>query len=82
MAGFLYKISVKGPIRQTRTRRWPDPGQEGWADYSGVSRTSKRCDESPVDTIQDALQTVSSPFLDREVLLVLHQEGMLWYYGI
>ena len=56
-------------------------GQEGWADYSGVSRTLKACTEETVTTMKEALETVSRPFIQREVMLALRDRGVLVYDG-
>jgi hypothetical protein len=56
-------------------------GQEGWADYSGVSRTLKACTEETVTAMKEALETVSRPFIQREVMLALRDRGVLVYDG-
>ncbi len=56
-------------------------GQPGWADYSGVSRTLKACDERTVAGVREALHTVSQPFIEQEVMLALRGRGMLIYDG-
>ena len=56
-------------------------GQEGWADYSGVSRTLKACTEETVTAMKEALETVSRPFILREVMLALRDRGVLVYDG-
>ncbi len=63
---------------QTVARFW---GQEQWADYSGVSRTLQACTEETVSAIRTALQQVSQPFIDREVMLALRDRGVLVYDG-
>lgn len=56
-------------------------GQESWADYSGVSRTLKACTKETVTAVKEALETVSRPFIDREVMLALRDRGVLVYDG-
>ena len=46
-------------------------GQPGWADHSGVSRTLSQLSESDVQRIAQALERVSQPLLDQEVVLAL-----------
>jgi hypothetical protein len=56
-------------------------GQEGWADYSGVSRTLKACTEETVAAVKEALEVVSRPFIEREVMLALLDREVLVYDG-
>ncbi len=56
-------------------------GQPGWADYSGVSRTLKACTSENVQDLVAVLNTVSQPFVDREVTLALRDIGLLVYDG-
>jgi len=56
-------------------------GQPGWADYSGVSRTLKACTEETVAAVTQALQAVSQPFIDREVMLALRERDVIVYDG-
>ncbi len=63
---------------QAVAQAWNQPG---WADYSGVSRTLKACDEETVASMKTALQEVSRPFIDREVMLALRDQGVLIYDG-
>ena len=56
-------------------------GQPGWADYSGVSRTLAACTSETVDAVRDAIEQVSRPYIDREVVLALQQTGVLIYDG-
>ena len=44
--------------------------QEDWADYSDVSRTLKACNQQTVTAVQEVLEAVSRPFIEREVMLV------------
>jgi hypothetical protein len=46
-------------------------GQEAFAHYSGVSRTLAAADATTVQAVVAALQQVSRPFLEREVLSLL-----------
>jgi hypothetical protein len=55
--------------------------QEGWADYSGVSRTLKACDQDTVTAVQEVLDAVSRPFIEREVMLALRERGTLIFDG-
>jgi hypothetical protein len=56
-------------------------GQVGWADYSGVSRTLKACTEETVTDVKEALEIVSRPFIEREVMLALLDREVLIYDG-
>jgi hypothetical protein len=56
-------------------------GQEGWADYSGVSRTLKACTEETITDVKEALEIVSRPFIEREVMLALRSREVLVYDG-
>jgi hypothetical protein len=56
-------------------------GQPAWADYSGVSRTLRCCTEETVEAVRAAVERVSQPFLDREVVLALQESGVLVYDG-
>ncbi len=56
-------------------------GQPGWADYSGVSRTLKTCNEETVAAVTQALHAVSQPFIDREVMLALRDHDVIVYDG-
>jgi len=59
-------------------RSW---GREGWADYSGVSRTLKACDEETTTAVRETIQAVSRPFIEQEVMLALRERGVLVYDG-
>jgi hypothetical protein len=52
-------------------------GQEKWADYSGVSRTLKASSDETVTSVEDALEQVSRPFIEREVMLALRDRDVL-----
>jgi hypothetical protein len=56
-------------------------GQQGWADYSGVSRTLKACTEETVAAVKEALDTVLQPFIAREVMVALRDQEVLIYDG-
>ncbi|MGA9349611.1 MAG: hypothetical protein WBW48_12530 [Anaerolineae bacterium] len=56
-------------------------GQEGWADYSGVSRTLKACTEEAVAAVEEALEVISRPFIEREVMQALLDREVLVYDG-
>jgi hypothetical protein len=56
-------------------------GQKGWADHSGVSRTLKACTEETVAAVKEALNSVLQPFVAREVMLALRDQGVLIYDG-
>lgn len=43
--------------------------QASWADHSGVSRTLSQLNEAEVQAIQTALDKISQPMIDREVVL-------------
>jgi hypothetical protein len=55
--------------------------QPAWADYSGVSRTLKACAAETVAEIEQVLQEVSQPFIDREVTLALQSGDVIVYDG-
>jgi len=63
---------------QTVARAWAQPG---WADYSGVSRTLQALTPENVSQITAVLNEVSQPFIDREVMLALRDQGRLVYDG-
>jgi hypothetical protein len=54
-------------------------GQPAWADYSGVSRTLSRLTMPEVEELAAALDSISQPFIDREVDLALKTAGELVY---
>jgi len=56
-------------------------GQKEWADYSGVSRTLKACTGETVAAVNEALNVVQEPFITREVMLALRDQGVLIYDG-
>lgn len=56
-------------------------GQPSWADYSGVSRTLQACTTETVEAVREAVEEVSRPYIDREVVLSLQQTGELIYDG-
>jgi len=56
-------------------------GQEGWADYSGVSRTLKACTSQTVTALEAVLSEISRPFIDREVMLALRDRDVLVFDG-
>ena len=53
--------------------------QPSWADPSGVSRTFLAADDKTVAATGAALQQFSQPFIDREVLLAVRQQGRVCY---
>ncbi|MBU4226380.1 MAG: hypothetical protein KKC71_11255 [Chloroflexi bacterium] len=68
------------PIEKDRAvaRAW---GQPGWADYSGVSRCLSTLTESEARQIAAALEEISRPILNAEVMQALAQAGELCYDG-
>jgi hypothetical protein len=68
------------PLDQDKTvaAAWNQPG---WADYSGVSRTLQACTTGTVEAVREAIEQVSRPYIDREVVLSLQQTGALIYDG-
>lgn len=83
LAGLPYLKDISHaahPLDQDETvaRAW---GQPGWADYSGVSRTLQALAQENVSQIVAALDEVSQPFIDREVVLALLDQGQLVYDG-
>lgn len=63
---------------QAVAEAWQQPA---WADYSGVSRTLSSLTQAEVEGLMEALQVVSQPFIDREVMLAQGQPGYLVYDG-
>lgn len=63
---------------QAVAEAWQQPA---WVDYSGVSRTLSSLSQTEVDHLIEALQKVSQPFIDREVMLAQSQSGYLVYDG-
>jgi hypothetical protein len=63
---------------QAVAEAWQQPA---WADYSGVSRTLSSLTPAEVERLIEALQVVSQPFIDREVMLAQGQPGYLVYDG-
>lgn len=83
LAGCAYLQDISHgshPLDQdlTTARAW---GQPGWADYSGVSRTLKACTDQTVAAVTEALELVSRPFIEQEVLLAVRDRGVLVYDG-
>jgi hypothetical protein len=68
------------PLDQDRAvaKAW---GQASWADQSGVSRTLTALTLEQAEQIVAVLREVSQPFIDREVLLALRDQGKLVYDG-
>jgi len=71
LGGFAYlkDISLSAhPLDQDAVvaRAWRQPG---WADHSGVSRTLSQLSEIEVQAIEAALDQISQPLIDREVML-------------
>lgn len=56
-------------------------GQPSWADYSGVSRTLHSLTEKESKEIADTFDSVSTPFIKREIELALQKSGYLIYDG-
>jgi hypothetical protein len=54
-------------------------GQPAWADYSGVSRTLQCLTDAEVADIVAVLDSVSQPFIEREMALALERDGYLVY---
>ncbi len=54
-------------------------GQPAWADYSGVSRTLQCLTETEVAAIVAVLDSISQPFIEREMALALERDGYLVY---
>src|SRR5271157_2157184 len=52
-------------------------GQTSWADYSGVSRTLAELTPQETENILSVLAHISQPFIDKEVVLAIKQEGKL-----
>jgi hypothetical protein len=59
-------------------RAW---GQEGWADYSGVSRTLSSLSWEQAEQIVQAVEAVSQPLLDKELWQLRAGQQRLWYDG-
>jgi len=56
-------------------------GQPSWADYSGVSRTLQHCTTETVQAVRGAVERVSRPIIDREVVLAVRESGVIVYDG-
>ncbi len=54
-------------------------GQDSWADQSGVSRTLSVLTMTQAGQIVNVLHQVSQPFIDREVMLALRDQGKVVY---
>lgn len=54
-------------------------GRDAWADYSGVSRTLSRLTTEEVTALTEALDSISQPYIDREVTLALETADELVY---
>ncbi len=54
-------------------------GRDAWADYSGISRTLSRLTTAEVAGLATALDSISQPYIDREVALALESAGELVY---
>jgi primosomal protein N'' len=54
-------------------------GQKAWADYSGVSRTLQHLHDEEVAALVTALDCVSQPFIDQEVVRALEKDCRLVY---
>jgi hypothetical protein len=52
-------------------------GQSNWADYSGISRTLAHLTREETEQILKVLAKVSQPFIDKEAVLAIRQEGRL-----
>ncbi|MCZ7567638.1 MAG: hypothetical protein M5U01_29090 [Ardenticatenaceae bacterium] len=55
--------------------------QPAWADASGVSRTLQALSLAEAEAIGQALEAISQPFIDREVVLAMRTHGRLVYDG-
>jgi len=56
-------------------------GQQGWADYTGVSRTLKKLTWSEVNALAEVLERVSQPMIKSELTLLRAQDRGLEYDG-
>lgn len=56
-------------------------GQQGWADYTGVSRTLKKLTWAEVKALVEVLERVSQPMLENELALLRAQGRGLEYDG-
>jgi len=54
-------------------------GQDSWADQSGVSRTMSALTVAQAAQMAEVLRQVSQPFIDREVMLALRDQGKVVY---
>lgn len=52
-------------------------GQEAFAHYSSLSRTLAAADEQTLNAVQQAVQTISQPFVEAEVSALMRQLGVL-----
>ena len=64
------------PIAKDRTlaQAW---GQKAFADYSSVSRTLAAADADSLQAMLDLLAQLSRPFIDREVMAIVHSQQPL-----
>jgi hypothetical protein len=56
-------------------------GQQGWADYTGVSRTLKKLTWAEVNALVEVLERVSQPMIENELALLRAQGRGLEYDG-
>jgi hypothetical protein len=56
-------------------------GQQGWADYTGISRTLKKLTGSEVNALVEVLERVSQPMIESELALLRAQDRELEYDG-
>lgn len=56
-------------------------GQQGWADYTGVSRTLKKLTWTEVNELVEVLERVSQPMIENELALLSAQGRRLEYDG-
>jgi len=56
-------------------------GQPAWADASGVSRALQALTPAEAAQVSHLLQEISRPFIEREVLLAMQQQGRVVYDG-
>jgi hypothetical protein len=76
---YLQDISRSAhPLDQDRlvAEAW---GQPAWADYSGVSRTLSQLTSADVAELAAALDSISQPFIEREVEVALEKADELVY---
>lgn len=56
-------------------------GQQGWADYSGVSRTLRSLSQREAEQVVTVVDKISRPFIDQEIVVAHRDKGYLMLDG-